>query len=208
MTESAEAPPDSVKAELLKLHLAEYQALMSRANQFMSFQIGVWGLMITLITLAVNQWRATTPSDPAIVWLAGIGAQILLHLGSTLLEQQYLLVTYIENRLRLAVVAALPEKWAATSFWRYESFLVGARPRSGANPWGEWAVSAPVALLLVGAAIRWWPTTSGSWLLVFLNAVLAVGLIARTPHRIELRRTFNAAFRSRNYELVPSEQKK
>jgi hypothetical protein len=202
-TEPGESPQDTVKAELLKLHLAEYQALMSRANQFMSFQIGVWGLMITLLTLAVNQWRETTPRDPAIVWLAGIGAQILLHLGSTLLEQQYLLVTYTENKLRDAVVAALPEKWAATSFWRYESFLVDERPRAGANAWGEWAISVPVALLLIGAATQWWPTTNGTFLLFFLNVLLAIGLLIRTPHRIELRRTFATAFRlNRNRDVT------
>ena len=204
MTEPHDKAQDAVNGELLKLHLAEYQALMSRANQFMAFQIGVWGLMITLITLAVNQWRVTSSRDPAIVWLAGIGAQILLHLGSTLLEQQYLLITYVESNLRHAVVAALPEEWAATSFWRYEAFLSDLRPRAGSNTWGEWAISVPVALLLLAGAIQWWPTTTGTWLLLFLNIVLTVALIARTQHRIDLRRTFNAAFRhDRNHGGAP-----
>jgi hypothetical protein len=195
ITDSSDGPPEAVKAELLKLNVAEYQALMSRANQFMSFQLGVWGSTIAFITLVVNQWRETKPHDPAIVWLGGIGVQILLHLASTLVEQQYLLVTYIENNLRHSVVGALPQKWKATSFWRYESFLVGERPDAGANTWGEWAISVPFGLLLIGAAIQWWPTSGGTYALVFINVVLLVGLIVRTPHRIALRRKFAAAFR-------------
>src|SRR5205085_12655033 len=134
VAESGPSTPafDSREA-LLKLQIAEYEALMNRGNYFMSFYVGVTGVVVTVLVFVLAEWLRS--KDFAMLWLGGALVQTALHMYASYVEEDYLLVTYIENDLRRAVTknaAVLPSE----TFWQYEPFL--ARRKIHENWWGEW----------------------------------------------------------------------
>lgn len=175
--------------ELLSLHIAEYEALMNRCNYFIMLHVGVWGVMVSLAVFLIQQWSIF--HHGTIIWIGGAAIQSLLHIWVTLIEEQYLAVSYIENELRHSIIRAAPAL-VSRKFWRYEAFLACQRPP--ASWWGEWIV--PVALLVALAfAVYWrWNFIVAELPLVILNAGLMVVLAHRTHSRVTLRRSFTKRF--------------
>src|SRR5437588_12531173 len=81
--------------DLLRLQVAEYEALMSRGNYFMTFYVGVGGVFVSLATFVVDEW--VTTKDPTLLWIAGAIFQIALHAWGKFIEEDYLLVSYLET---------------------------------------------------------------------------------------------------------------
>jgi len=169
---------------LLRLQLAEYDALMSRGNYFMSFYVGITGVVVAIVVFVVPEWLRAR--DFATLWLGLAAIQAALHMYASYVEEDYLLVSYVENNLRQAVHAAtgLPPE----SFWQYEPFL--ARWRMHENWWGEWLLPGGALIAFVmGIVLRRAAVMQDLWWIV-LNGALVGALLVRTYLRVHLRKTF------------------
>src|ERR1051325_11422991 len=186
MSELAEIP--SVREPLLSLHITEYNALTARCSYYIALRVGLWGVVVAVIAAALQQWSET--HQPITAWVAFAAVQGLLQIWITLIEEQYLTVSYIESDLRFSIanLAAISPPYA---FWRYEVFL--GRRRRSESWWGEWLAPAIVAVLLV--LVVWWrwkELLSGAAEPTFLlvNVGLLAILAVRTHQRVQWRRTF------------------
>ena len=162
---------------------------MTRCNYFIALHMGIWSVVVTIALFAVQRWL--TDHNSAVLWLGGLGIQGLLQLWTTLLEEQYLAVSYIENELRRCVVHALPTT-DRTAFWRYEAFL--SQRRMHENWWGEWIAPALIAFG-IGAGIYLRSNAVVEDLpYIIANASLLLILTVRTHLRVKMRRSFSSAF--------------
>jgi hypothetical protein len=120
------ADPDCDRQALLSLHIVEFQALMQRCTYYIALHVGLWGVIVAVVATAVQQWTET--HQPITAWVALAATQGLLQIWVTLIEEQYLTVSYIESELRYSIanMASLSPPYA---FWRYETFL-GRRRRT------------------------------------------------------------------------------
>jgi len=179
------APPHPSEA-LLRLQIAEYDALMSRGNYFMSFYVGITGVVVAVLVLVVQEWLKS--HQFGMLWLGGVAVQVALHMYASYVEEQYLLVTYVENVLRRAIVRNIPVLSSET-FWQYETFL--ARRQMHENWWGEWLLPAGVAAALV-AGIVWRRDflCDDAWWIV-INGALLAALMVRAHLRKRLRKRFS-----------------
>lgn len=183
---NANSKDDNAHEKLLRLQIAEYDALMSRGNYFMSFYVGITGVIVAIAVFVVPEWLKS--HDFALLWLGGIAVQFALHMYASYVEEDYLLVAYIENNLRSAVAANAPGI-AADAFWQYEPFI--AKQRLHENWWGEWVFPGSVVVafaLALGVrrnilwGDKWW---------ILANAALLALLIFRAHRRLRVRRTFS-----------------
>ncbi len=123
-----------------------------------------------------------------MLWLGGAAVQIALHMYASYVEEHYLLVTYLENDLRRAVVRNVPVL-SAEAFWQYETFL--ARRPMHENWWGEWLLPAGVAVAFVaGVVLRWHFIRDDSWWIA-INGALLAALMRRAYLRRRLRKRFS-----------------
>jgi hypothetical protein len=196
-------PREAPSKELLQLHLAEYEALTTRCTYFIAIHVGLWGVIVGIGTFVYQEWLRTP--NALAVWLGFTAIQAILQLWVTILEEQYLAVSYIENQLRHQVMAAVPGL-PARSFWRYEAVM--SLRRMHENWWGEWI--APCVLAVVLAFFCFWRRTEllqslesirsphpqlAEMLFAFTNALFVVVLIIRTHLRLKVRGTFVGAFK-------------
>lgn len=184
-TSSGAAQPHASEA-LLRLQIAEYTALMTRGNYFMSFYVGITGVIAAVLVFVVPMWLNSRQFG--MLWLAGAAVQVALHMYASYVEEHYLLVTYVENDLRRAVVRNVPVLSPET-FWQYETFL--ARRPMHENWWGEWLLPAGAAVaFVVGIVLRQHFIRDDAWWLV-INAGLLAALMRRTHLRRRLRKRFS-----------------
>jgi hypothetical protein len=184
--QTTDREPNVTAAEaLLRLQLAEYDALMSRGNYFMSFYVGITGVVVAIAVFVVPEWLRSR--DFALLWLGAAAVQAVLHLYATYVEEHYLLVSYVENNLREAIVANVPTL-PAESFWQGERCI--SRRRIHENWWGEWVFPGSVLMIFAFALgsrrsalwhDKWW---------ILLNAALLLALLIRAHLRRRLRKRF------------------
>jgi len=171
---------------LLRLQIAEYEALMNRGNYFMTFYVGITGVVAAVLLLVVPEWLKSDRFG--MLWLGGAAVQIALHMYASYVEEHYLLVTYVENDLRRAVVRNVP-LLSSESFWQYETFL--ARRPIHENWWGEWLLPAGAATAFAaGVVLRREFILDDAWWIVINGALLAL-LIRRAHLRRRLRKRFS-----------------
>lgn len=194
--------------ELFQLHLAEYNALTTRCTYFIAIHVGLWGVIVGIATFAYQEWLRST--NALSVWLGAVAVQAMLQLWVTILEEQYLAVSYVENHLRHQVMASVPGL-SAKSFWRYEAVM--SLRRMHENWWGEWIAPGLVAGAV--GVIAYWRRAEllqsiGSLnsperhvaepLFALTNLVLFLVLIVRTHQRLKVRHTFTTAFKNEKPE--------
>jgi len=150
---------------VLQLHIAEYQALTSRATNWLTLLSGVWVLMAVFITLLPSIWSIVP--HVVIVWGALAVLQLMLIFWSQLLYEQYTSVRYIEGKLRCLVA----ELVGLAPFWQYETYVRSQRPKT--QP--MWYEAAPAyGIFLLGILIVCCRTPLGWGEYVGLAANLAV----------------------------------
>jgi len=179
------APPHPSEV-LLRLQIAEYEALMNRGNYFMSFYVGITGVVGVVLLIVVPEWLKS--GQPGMLWFGLAAIQVALHMYASYVEEQYLLVTYIENDLRHKVARNVPVL-SSEAFWRYETFL--ARRPIHENRWGEWLLPAGMAVAFaVGIVLRRDFIRDDAWWIV-ANGGLVAALLVRAHLRRRLRERFS-----------------
>jgi len=140
-------------ADVLQLHLAEYNALTTRNTYILTIQYGLPAILLLFVTL-VYTFRGKRGQVLGMqIWAAFIGAQIIGLVWAENLWEQYNNLKYIEEHLRPAVTSLVHDP----SFWCYEPYRATERRTSWWSP--EWATCSIGGILLVGILLcRLWPS--------------------------------------------------
>jgi hypothetical protein len=184
--QETQIPPD-VTDSLLKLHIAEYAALTTRNNNWVTIQLGIWSVIILYLTAAVGAWayfsQLRLNYGIYIVWGSGAVIQLTIAVLYFTIGEIYLNVYYIESRLRPLVSNLVQGR----PFWGYEAFLA----RDSNREVMDWAATAAVlAALLVAALIRHAFTNRQELVGLLANLPLSAFLVWRTVAYAKLRKRF------------------
>ena len=147
--------------------------------------VGMWGAIVTVAFFFAKQW--TDSRDWTYAWFGGLAVQAFLHIWVTLIEEQYLATSYIENTLRRAIIKAAPGLKAG-DFWQYEDTV--ARRRIPDSWWGEWLLPVILGVAFALALVWRYDALPKDLSLVIANAASIVAFVVRTKWRISLRRSF------------------
>jgi hypothetical protein len=172
---------------LLQLHIAEYTALTTRNNNWVTIQVGIWSLIILYVTAAVGAWayfsQLRLNYGIYIVWGSSVAIQLTVAVLYFTIGEIYINVYYIEHKLRPLLSELVDRK----PFWGYEAFLARDSNRSVM----DWAATAAVlGALLVAALIRHAFTTEREFVGLLANVPFSAFLIWRTAATAKLRKRF------------------
>jgi hypothetical protein len=141
---------------LVNLHIAEYQALTTRASYWIVLQVGLLPIIPIYLAMASQVWQYGPVLKEVVIWATLAGMQITGIIWAQTVVEQYGLVRYVECYLR-----PLAEELVHTNvFWGYEPYLIKRRtiPTSFAEP----AVAViSSTLVIITCVSRYWVL---SWL--------------------------------------------
>lgn len=124
------------ESPLIKLHIAEYEALTTRASYSMTMQAGLIAVAPAFAVLGyyLYQVLASTKAKSLIGW----GTVFVLHLvaliWANMMLEQFSMVKYIECFLR----PRIEELVGSDEFWLYEPYLIKHRPVN--TLWGHYSM--------------------------------------------------------------------
>jgi hypothetical protein len=114
---------------LIDVHLAEYQALMARATNYIAMGAATWPLGVSLLgffmAFLALLWQHLTEAQVQeysffiVGWLSVFAIQLVLIFWTFLVREQYKTVLYIETRLRPLVQDLVQ----TPNYWLYEKKL-------------------------------------------------------------------------------------
>jgi hypothetical protein len=129
----------------LEVHVSEYQAVSNRSTSYAVISSAIWPVIGAYLTLVVTYWGRIAQrryGAPIAVWVSGLIIEMLLLYWAHWMYEQYMMVLYIEQRLR-----PLVQKIVATPcFWLYEPFLAKRRV---SGLYFAWEVKVRWAMLVV-----------------------------------------------------------
>jgi hypothetical protein len=168
----------------VQLHIAEYQALTTRATYFITLMGSVWPVLLIFFGLILQGqlWNILPPA--LLIWGSGVIIQISLFVWAQLLFEQYMIVRYTESELRRRVAAILGN----SAFWEYEQFLT--RQRGKVSTWWEFSICGGIMVAIGWTATFRWRVLGSKWDLIGIvaNGLLAVIHIVRTVDIVRTRR--------------------
>ena len=114
------------KTKLIGLHLAEYQALTTRASYWMVLQISLLPAVPVYILLTYQAYQVSNSSraKQLLIWSTLAVLHLVALLWTNMMLEQFALVRYIECYLRPRIKDAINTH----RFWLYEPYLVKHRP--------------------------------------------------------------------------------
>jgi hypothetical protein len=125
---------------LIQLHLAEYQALTTRASYWIVLQFSLLPAGPVYIVLAYQAWQSgSIKIKEIVVWSTLAVLQLMAMLWSNTILEQFAIVKYIECYLRPQIGKGL--------FWGYEPYLVKHRPIK--STWGNYSIPTLGLIVLV-----------------------------------------------------------
>ena len=173
--------PD-VNGFLIQAHMAEYQALTTRATYMITLMAGIWPLVLVAIALAAQLWRSFP--RPFLLWGSGVVLQTMLIFWTQLLIEQYQIVRYVEAELRPLIQPLVGE----APFWQYEPWL--AKGRTKAPIFWEYSVVIGVAVAVIIAAIVSFPFSTWDYMGLAANLCFLTAVAIKTAAAIKTRHRF------------------
>jgi hypothetical protein len=139
-TDSQSLPGDVSDSILIQLHLAEYQALTTRASYWIVLQFSLLPAVPVYIVLAYQAWQSgSIKIKEIVVWSTLAVLQLVAMLWSNTMLEQFAIVKYIECYLRPQIGKEL--------FWGYEPYLV--KHRAIKSTWGNYSIPSLGLIVLV-----------------------------------------------------------
>ncbi|MGA9997667.1 MAG: hypothetical protein WBP93_19790 [Pyrinomonadaceae bacterium] len=132
------------EASLVQLHIAEYQALTTRASYWIVLQFGLLPVVPIYLTLAAQVWESGAIVKEAVIWGTVAGLQLLGLVWTQTLIEMYAAVSYIELYLRPLVKSIVDTDRV---FWGYELYLIKNRPAPAL--WGDLGIPSLILIVLV-----------------------------------------------------------
>jgi hypothetical protein len=171
----ADSPPTTEgnsSNALIQLHVAEYQALTTRASYWIVLQISLLPVVPIYLTLAAELWKSNVIIYREIViWSTVAGLQLIGIVWAHTVVEQFNVVRYIELYLRPLVKQAA----ASEIFWNYEPHL--SRHRPAVMQWGGYFITLlSLAIVTITGITRY---QTGVWSLwdtlgLILNLIFLV----------------------------------
>jgi hypothetical protein len=162
---------DNAEREKLQAqaYFAEYQAMMTRMNFFMSLQFTLWAPLVAFLTLVFGAYAAPLSTDikSALFWGAAVVTQLVVLVYCFALHEVYNHAFYIETRLKPQVAELLD--LARESFWAWERHLA-AEGKANNPGFGDFLPDAISGLALIVAFV----TAGWNWLGVLATSALLV----------------------------------
>jgi len=184
---SAPGPlPDDQSRSLLALHIAEYEALMTRNTYLMALQFALWPAVGLILTLGATLWASERIhiDGGLLIWIAIGGLYVVANNWADTLWELYNNVSYMEHELRNKVSADL----GVHGFWGYERYLATQRSLTAA-PW-ELATPAFGTVVILLMAVRAPPSSGWQYAISGFTVVFAIRMWARCLDALRLRRHF------------------
>ncbi len=187
-----EVPRVQSVESLIQLHIAEYNALTTRNNNWNQIQVAMWTLILLYLTVAASIWTYSSQIKPLyeiyLVWGSGVVIQLILIMLCWTVEELYRNVAYIECELRPLVRDLVNNK----PFWQYETFLAReSGTAKGLTDFGA-ALLFLVVLCLV-AVVRHSFSNKQELLGLLANLPFTVLLVSQTYKAVKLRKRFQSA---------------
>ncbi len=195
-------PPDRALL-LIQPHIAEYEALMTRATYFITIMAGIWPLVLIFLGVSIQFWKTQNVSlnvawnnllqnhgqRAAMLWGTDAALQIVFLAWAQILSEQYNIVRYIEFDLRRLVRRVTRDP----AFWQYEAFLTKQRGAKNSAPptWMELAVSIGAGILIVILVFVLWPVSrwkQWDWIGLIANLMLFLFLLTMSVKAVRARR--------------------
>ena len=169
------SPEEWRSGTLIQLHIAEYNALTTRASYWMVMQFSLLAAGPAMGVLAYYLYQVTGSmrTKVLILWMTLAVLQLVAMLWANMMLEQFALVKYIECYLAPQIRKTI----ASESFWLYETYLLKNRPLNpalGNYSMAGAALAAIAILFLVRVAefSRW--DAVGSTTNILLLTVLCV----------------------------------
>jgi len=170
---------------LLRLQLAEYEALMNRNTYVMSIQFALWPAALAVLALIIQGSDLMAASHRLLLWSGIIVFEVIGISYVFLISELFRTIQYIEQKLRKDVVAQLQIQNSEARFWQYETHLDEERGASFAGD--SWLSFVAVGGVL---AVACWCFPFGlvDWIGLGVALLIAGVLIASTRSLRKLRR--------------------
>ncbi len=172
----------------LQVHLAEYNALTTRATYWLTLQFAIWPIIMGLWGLLALLWGKLP--DSVLLWGGAFLSQAfgLMWYGVTI--EIYRAARYIERDLRPRVETAIGDH---LRFWTYEHRNREDRGELLPLVW-EWPVAVGALIIVGGISILRFPSWGTSdYFACVLNGALAFGMVASAIAAGRIRREIVAA---------------
>ena len=186
---------DEIKVEAessLGLHIAEYEALMTRNTYWTTIQFSVAPAIAIYLTLLITAWEAMKFINPTadvrvyekhLLWLSLLGAELFVLAGYNCVYEIYNNVKYIETNLRPEIDKLV----ASPRYWTYEKYLEGQRGVSFlvVECWAAVAVVTAEGVIAIKEFP--WTGTDYAWFAATLAIAIFVTLQNANVTRMRLR---------------------
>ncbi len=163
----------------LDLHIAEYEALMTRNTYLVTLQFSLWPILLLFFTLLAQIWNSI--DHGILIWSTGVALQLIGAAWVQLIWEQLNNIQYLESKVRPLIAASMH----GSRFWQYESYL--AYYRGGIFLGDYWLTLAAILALSLAAYVRW-PLLIVDYAGLVINACVAVFLTIKTIGLVKLRR--------------------
>jgi hypothetical protein len=133
---------EEIYKAIIQLHIAEYEAVNTRATYRIILQAGLLSLIPVFLTLGVQVYKSDVIIKPVAIWGTVLSLHIVGYVWAQTLADHYDAVKYVECFLR-SRIGELGIK--ENMFWGYEPHLTWKRPMSSSS----WTYPVPVIGIFV-----------------------------------------------------------
>ena len=170
----------------MELHIAEYEALMTRISYLLQVQYAFWPVALVIVAIAAQIWSSEWGQAHGwfIAWGTLASLIVIAFAWGRLLCELFQDVMYIEHKLRPRVEQLV----GSAEFWLYEAFQHASR--SSKMRFDELVSPIAATLLLAVMVLRAWPLQGFELVVVFSIACLLFGLWATWLKVYRMRRAF------------------
>ena len=176
-------------ASLLQLHIAEYQALTTRASYWIVLQFGLLPVIPIYLALAAQVSESGVILKEVVIWGTVAGLQLVALVWAQTALEMFAVVRYIELYLRPLVKSVINTD---SVFWGYELYLIKNRPTPAL--WGEFGVPfLNLIVLVVTFLFRFREISRWDIYGVIVNLILLSILLVSTWKVGKMRREWSAS---------------
>jgi hypothetical protein len=182
------------ESHLRELHIAEWNALMTRNTYLVTIQFSLWPVLVIFLTLASQVW-GQLPKEAAptvldqnhriLIWAILAAIQMIGVGWVQLIWEQLSNIRYLEKNVRPFLVRTGLEP----RFWLYEAYLVLER---GSRFAGDYWLTASSLTVIPLVIVRLFPFSVTDYIGLAVNAILGLFLERKTRDVMNLRRTLAA----------------
>src|ERR1035437_1582577 len=171
--------------KVIDLHIAEYNALTTRATYFTNIQSILLTVFIAWVVVMGNLWDLK--SENIVSWGLILGAQLIAFINANFTDGYYTIVAYIENDLKPKIRELIKKD----DFWGYEPYLVKKRSKKYKNKamvgFEFSVVTLSLFVIIINAAYRFPNKDQWDWIGCILNFTLLIFIFLKTYNTVKVR---------------------